>query len=74
MKSYIKRMTPVALAAVLIFSSCSESKTNTVEQAEINTMDSTAQALKETTDNLEEQTRKVEESLEKLDSEFKPEN
>jgi len=51
-------------------SSCTETKTNTQEQTEINKMDSTSKVLKENKEKLEEQTKKVEESLEKLDKEF----
>ncbi len=71
---YIKRMVPLAFAAVIIASSCTETKTNTQEQAEINRIDSTSRILKENTDKLEAQTKKVEESLEKLDDEFKANN
>lgn len=67
---YIKRMAPLAFAALIISSSCTEAKTNTQEQAEINTIDSTSRVLKENMDKLEDQTKKVEESLEKLDNEF----
>lgn len=71
---YIKRMAPLAFAAFIIASSCTDTKTNTQEQAEINTMDSTSALLKENADKLEEQTKKVEESLEKLDTEFETNN
>ena len=67
---YIKRMTPLAFAALILASSCTESKTNTQQQTEINTIDSTSRVLKENADKLEDQTKKVEESLEKLDNEF----
>ncbi len=67
---YIKKMAPLALAALIMASSCSESKTNTEEKTEITRMDSTAKALKENKQKLEDQTKKVEESLEKLDKEF----
>ncbi len=69
---YIKKITPFAFIAILA-SSCADtdSKTVSVEETEITTMDSTAKAAKETSDKLEEQTKKVEASLEKLDSEFK---
>ena len=56
--------------AVILASSCTESKTNTEEKTEINKMDSTAKTVKETTEKLEDQTKKVEESLEKIDEEF----
>jgi hypothetical protein len=71
---YIKRMAPLAFAVLIIASSCTETKTNTQEQAEINTIDSTSRILKENTDKLEAQTKKVEESLEKLDTEFETNN
>lgn len=67
---YMKRIAPLAFAAAIITSSCTETKTSTQEQSEINTMDSTSKALKESTDKLEDQTKKVEASLEKLDTEF----
>jgi hypothetical protein len=71
---YIKRMAPLAFAALIIASSCTQTTTNTQEQAEINTIDSTSTILKENTDKLEAQTKKVEKSLEKLDTEFKANN
>jgi len=71
---YIKRMAPLAFAALIITSSCTETKTNPQEQAEINTIDSNSRILKENTDKLEAQTKKVEESLEKLDTEFETNN
>ena len=71
---FIKRIAPLAFAAVIIFSSCSQSKTNTQEEAQINTMDSTAKAAKESADKMAAQTKKVEASLEKLDSEFERNN
>ena len=71
---YIKRMAPLAFAAFIIASSCSDTKTNTQEQTEISTMDSTSALLKENADKLEAQTKKVEESLEKLDTEFETNN
>jgi septal ring factor EnvC (AmiA/AmiB activator) len=74
MINYIKRITTLAFAAVIISSSCSDSKTNTEEQTQLNTMDSTSKAVKESTDKLQDQTSKVEASLEKLDSEFKSNN
>ncbi len=73
MINYIKKITPLAFA-LIIFSSCSESKTSTQEQAQINTMDSTAKAAKETADKMADQTSKVEASLDKLDAEFKSNN
>jgi len=71
---YIKRMAPLAFAAFVMASSCTETKTNTQEQAEINTIDSSSRILKENTDKLEAQTKKVEESLEKMDTEFENNN
>ncbi len=71
---YIKRMAPLAFGAFIIASSCTETKTNTQEQTEINTMDSTSRLIKGSTDKLEDQTKKVEESLEKLDTEFETNN
>ena len=73
MISYIKKITPFALAAILA-ASCSESKTTTQEETEITTIDSSQKAVKETNEKLEDQTKKVEASLEKLDSEFKTTN
>ena len=70
----IKRIAPLAFAILIIASSCTETKTNTQEQTEINTMDSTSGLVKESTDKLEEQTKKVEESLEKLETEFETNN
>ncbi len=74
MTNQAKRLAPVAIAALLFSVSCTEVKTNTAEQAEIQQMDSTAAALKETQDKLEDQTKKVEASIEKLDNEFQPSN
>ena len=74
MTKYMKRMAPIAFAAVVLASSCTETKTNTQEQSQINTMDSTSKALKENQDKLEDQTKKVEASLEKLDKEFQTNN
>jgi len=71
---YIKRIAPLAFAAFIIASSCTETKTDPQEQAEINTIDSNSRILKENTDKLEAQTKKVEESLEKLDTEFEANN
>ncbi len=50
--------------------SCTESKTTTEEEKEINVMDSTEKVVKERIRDLEDQTKKVEESLEKLDKDF----
>jgi len=71
---YIKRIAPLAFAAFIIASSCTERKTVPQEQAEIYTIDSNSRILKENTDKLEAQTKKVEESLEKLDTEFEANN
>ena len=66
----MKKIIPLAFAALIMAFSCTETKTNTQEQIEINKMDSTSKVIKENKEKLEEQTKKVEESLEKLDSEF----
>ncbi len=71
---YIKRMAPLVFVAVIMASSCSETKTKSKEETEINTMDSTSKELKVNTEKLEDQTRKVEESIEKLDAEFEENN
>lgn len=60
----------VALAISAFSIGCAESKSNPEEEAAIRQMDSTSQAVKDSTERLEEQTRKVEETLEKLDKEF----
>lgn len=60
----------LALAVVIMSSSCTESKTSTEEKQEISSMDSTKKVINENIDKLEDQTKKVEESLEKLDKEF----
>ena len=70
MTIYIKRIVPFVLFALVLTSSCSESKTNNQEKIEITRMDSTYKAVKVTTDKMEEQTKKVEKALEKLDKEF----
>ena len=67
---YIKKMTPLALAAFFLLASCSDSKKGTEEKTEISAMDSTTKTVKESINTMEEQTKKVEESLEKLDKEF----
>jgi len=67
---YMKHMAAFVITAFIMASSCTESKTNTQEQTEINKMDSTSKVLKENKEKLEEQTKKVEESLEKIDKEF----
>jgi hypothetical protein len=70
----MKRTMLATFAAILVLSSCTETKTTTVEQTEIKTMDSTTKVIKENDEKLEEQTKKVEESLEKLDKEFENQN
>ena len=70
MISHMKRMSAFVFAAFIIAASCTETKTNTEEQTEINKMDSTSKVIKENKEKLEEQTKKVEESLEKIDKEF----
>jgi len=67
---YMKRTAAFVFAVFIMASSCTETKTNTQEQTEINKMDSTSKVLKENKEKLDEQTKKVEESLEKLDKEF----
>lgn len=67
---YIKKLTPLAFAAVFMLVSCSDSKKSTEEKTEITTMDSTTKTVKESISKMEDQTKKVEESLEKLDKEF----
>jgi hypothetical protein len=76
MNYQFKLLAPLAIAAMLIATSCNEQKTTTTstEQVEIQTMDSTSKVLKETNQKLEEQTKKVEASLEKLDTEFETNN
>ncbi len=74
MKNYIRTTLAIALATIIFASSCTESTTNTAEKTEINTMDSTSKALKESKEKLEDQTKKVEESIEKLDKEFENKN
>ena len=71
---YIKKMTPLAIAAVFMLASCSDSKKGTEETTEITTMDSTTKTVKESISKMEDQTKKVEESLEKLDKEFEDKN
>lgn len=74
MSHYIKRLSALALVAIMIIPSCTEKKTNTQEQVEIKSMDSTSKVLKENSEKLEDQTKKVEASLEKLDKEFESDN
>ena len=70
MNKYLKGIAAFAFALSILVSSCRESKTNTEEKTEINSMDSISKEVKQSTDKLKEQTKKVEESLEKLDKEF----
>ena len=70
MNKYFKGIAALAFAISILVSSCTESKTNTEEKTEINSMDSISKEVKQSTDKLKEQTKKVEESLEKLDKEF----
>lgn len=70
MIKYFKWKRTLVFATIILASSCTETKTNTQEESQINTMDSTSKVLKENTEKLEEQTKKVEEFLEKLDKEF----
>ncbi len=74
MNYYVRKIALPALAAFLMFASCTESKTTSEEETEIKTMDSTSRAIKENTEKLDAQTKKVEESLEKLDTEFETNN
>ena len=74
MRVHIKRLVPLTFVAVLLAASCTEKKTNTQEQVQINSMDSTSKVLKENSEKLEDQTKKVEASLEKLDKEFESDN
>lgn len=71
---FIKKIAPLTFTVLIIFSSCSELKTDTKEQVQISKMDSTKTAAKESADKMAEQTSKVEASLEKLDAEFKSNN
>lgn len=66
---YLKMMTPLAFA-LAILASCADSTGDSKEKSEINQMDSTSKAVKDTTEKLEDQTKKVEASLEKLEKEF----
>lgn len=59
----------LSLASIMM-TSCSDSNASPEEKAEIDKMDSTSKAVKDSTERLEEQTRKVEDALEKLDNEF----
>lgn len=74
MNDHMKRLLPMAFAALLIASSCTEKKPNTQEEVQIKSMDSTSKVLKENSEKLEDQTKKVEASLEKLDKEFESDN
>lgn len=74
MRVHIKRLLALTFVAVLLAASCTEKKTNTQEQVQINSMDSTSKVLKENSEKLDDQTKKVEASLEKLDKEFESDN
>jgi septal ring factor EnvC (AmiA/AmiB activator) len=68
---YIKRLTLMTFtAAVLMITSCTDSKVTAEEETQVKMMDSTSEVIKDTTAKLEDQTKKVEEDLEKLDKEF----
>lgn len=75
MLHYIKKMAPLAFAAI-IMSSCADTETKklsaeeSAEETEMVMMDSTATTVKENTSALEAQTKKVETSLESIDAEF----
>jgi hypothetical protein len=66
----MKKFITLAIAALFMFASCTESKTSTKEKEEMEVMDSTSKKVEDATEKLEEQTEKVEKSLEKLDKEF----
>ncbi len=68
---YIKRMAPVAFAAIFMVS-CTDNATKkpSTEETEIVTMDSTTTKVEENTSALEAQTKKVENALESVDTEF----
>ncbi len=51
-------------------SACNGDNTITEEQIVINTMDSTATAVKDSTEKLQDQTKLVEESIDNLDASF----
>ena len=70
MNYYIKGIAPLIFATVLLASSCTEAKTGSIEETEINTMDSTSKLLEVNREKLEDQTNKVEESVEKLDADL----
>lgn len=70
MLTYFRKLAPLAFAATLLVSSCTETKTSTEEKKEIDVMDSTAKKVDETVGQLEDQTKKVEEAIDKLDKEF----
>ena len=71
---YIKRIGPAAFAAIILASSCTDTKTSSQETTEITRMDSTSKVVNENKEKLEDQTKKVEASLEKLDKEFEENN
>jgi hypothetical protein len=69
--NHFKKWTALAaLAIVFSLASCSDSKSDPKEEAEIKSMDSTSKVVKENKEKLDDQTKKVEESLEKLDDQF----
>lgn len=70
MRTLLRPLLVLCASATLIIASCSNAKSNPEEEAAISAMDSTAQAVEDSTELLKEQTRKVEESLEKLNKEF----
>lgn len=70
MRTLLKPLLVLCVSATFIIASCSDAKSNPEEEAAINAMDSTSQAVEDSTERLKEQTRKVEESLEKLNKEF----
>ncbi len=70
MKYYFKRLIPLFLIVAVAMSACNGDNTNTEEQIVINTMDSTATAVKDSTEKLQNQTKLVEESIDNLDASF----
>ena len=70
MRKFLRPLLVLCVSATVIIASCSDAKSNPEEEAAISTMDSTSQAVEDSTERLKEQTRKVEESLEKLNKEF----
>lgn len=70
MKYYFKRLIPLFLIIAIAMSACNGDNTITEEQIVINTMDSTATAVKDSTEKLQDQTKLVEESIDNLDASF----